>query len=220
MLGKTKEAWFTYFEPEPFYRYLAKKLITLLYRIDYIGLDKLPESGPALIIANHVSYVDGVVIQAGCNRPIRFVIDKFIYQLPVVHYFMVHNRAIPIAPTKEDVSHALDLISEGLEQGDLIFIFPEGQLTYSGHLGRFKPGIEWVIERDPVPVYPLALKGLWGSIFSRKYRKSHIYHHVKRFLTHLYLPRRQVTLVCGDPIPPEKASINHLQTVILSMLHK
>lgn len=220
MLGKTKEAWFTYFEPEPIYRYLARKVISLLYRIDYEGMDKLPETGPAIIIANHVSYVDGVIIQAGCKRPVRFVIDKFIYQLPGVHYFMKHNRAIPIAPTKEDVTHALDLISEGLKQGDIIFIFPEGQLTYSGHLGRFKPGIEWMIERDPVPIYPLVLKGLWGSIFSRKYRKSHMYHHIKRYLSRLHKPRRHITVVCGDPIPPEKARIDNLQATILSMLHK
>lgn len=220
MLGSNKEIWFTRFRPEPIYRYLARKLINLLYCIDYAGMDKIPDTGPALIIGNHVSYIDGVIIQAGCKRPIRFVIDKFIYKLPGVHYFMRHNRAIPIAATKEDVAKALDLISEGLEQGDLIFIFPEGQLTYSGHLGRFKPGIQWMIERNPVPIYPIALKGLWGSIFSRKYRKSHRSHHIKRYLRRLHRPRRKVSVICGEPIPPEKARIDHLQATLLEMLHK
>ncbi len=219
MLGKKKEAWFTYFEPEPIYRYLANKIITLLYRIDYIGMDKIPETGPAILISNHISYVDGVILQAGSKRPIRFVIDKFIYQLPGVHYFMVHNRAIPIAPTKEDVGHALDLISEGLRQGDLIFIFPEGH-TIAAILGCFKPGIEWMIERDPVPIYPIVIKGLWGSMFSRKYRKSHMHQHIRRFFGRIFQRRHRVTVMCGEPIPPEKARVNHLQSITLELLHK
>jgi hypothetical protein len=77
-----------------------------------------------------------------------------------------------------------------------------------------------MIERDPVPIYPVVIKGLWGSMFSRKYRKSHTFQHIKRYLSRLHNPRRHVTVICGDVIPPEKARIDHLQATILSMLHK
>ena len=116
----------------------------------------------------------------------------------MVHYFMKIGRAIPVQPKKHSVEAMLDAISEGLEAGDLICIFPEGQLTYTGNLGRFKPGIEWILHRDPVPVYPIALKGLWGSIFSRKYRKS----------KWRWLPRnpfsRNIRAICGAPYRPRK----------------
>lgn len=211
--------WLRSLDPEPFYRFCARQLIRSLYRIDYSGFDKLPKEGPALLIGNHISYIDGLIIQAGSPRPIRFVIDKFIYNAPGVHYFMKHNRAIPIAPTKKDVSEALDMISEAIEQGDLVFIFPEGQLTYSGHLGHFKPGIEWILSRDPVPVYPIVLKGLWGSFFSRKYRKAKIrgfFHKVKSIRNW----RRPVSATCLDPVLPHEASAYKLQRMVLKVLYQ
>src|SRR5690606_24257799 len=100
-------------------------------------------------------------------RPVRFIIDKYIYEQPGVHYFMKRGRAVPVEATRESVTAMLDTIATGLEQGDLFCIFPEGQLTYTGHLGHFKPGIEWIVQRTPVTIYPMALHGLWGSILSR-----------------------------------------------------
>ena len=199
--------------PEPFFRMGVRVLTRMMYRPHFIGFDNIPETGAGLIIANHVSYVDGMIIQTGCKRPIRFVIDDYIYRQPGVHYFMSHNRAIPILPTRDSVSHALDEISEGLKAGDLICIFPEGQLTYTGSLGRFKPGIEYIIRRDMVPVYPVALKGLWGSIFSRKYLKAHF-----RFFPRSW--RREVTAICGPAIAPETVNVNHLQETVLRLKYQ
>lgn len=196
--------------PELLFRYSIKTLIPILYRTRFKGFEKIPKRGPALLIANHVSYIDGVVIQAACKRPIRFVIDKYIYELPGVNYFMRHNQAIPVFPKKEDVSRALDDISQALEAGHLVCIFPEGQLTYTGNLGRFKPGIEWIIDRDPVPIYPIALKGLWGSIFSRKYLKSSFRWFPKTF-------RRKVVAICGDAIHPGDVHVNKLQRRVLAI---
>lgn len=198
---------------EKFYRFCCKLLIKAFYDIEYIGFEKIPKNSPALIIANHVSYIDGLMLQIGVNRPIRYMIDKRIYNLPIVHYFMKINRAIPILPKKEAVEKALDKISVGLENGDLICIFPEGRITYTGNLGRFKPGIEWIIERDPVPIYPIAISGLWGSMYSRKYIKSRYRWFPKGF-------RSKITLRCGDAIHPGHVRVNHLQRIILELKNK
>src|ERR1700758_5139033 len=110
--------------PEPLYRHIAKLLCFMIYSPNYKGFEQIPESGAAVLISNHVSYVDGLVIAAGCRRPVRFVIDAQIYNLPFVHYVMMYNRAIPIEPTRESVMKALDEISAGLTAGDIICIFP------------------------------------------------------------------------------------------------
>lgn len=194
-----------------FYRRGAKALVYLIYRPKYFGFERIPETGPAVLIANHVSYVDGLIIHAGINRPVHYVIDKEIYELPGVNYFMRLNGSIPIAPKRESVEAALDQISEYLKKGELVCIFPEGRLTYTGSLGRFKPGIEFIIKRDPVPVYPIALNGLWGSVFSRKYLKARF-----RWLPRS-LRRREIHAICGEPIQPENITINHLQEVVLKL---
>lgn len=199
--------------PEPFYRMMVRMLCMAIYGPEYTGFEQIPESGPAILVCNHVSYMDGVIVASGCKRPVRFVIDREIYNLPVVHYFMVYNRAIPIAPTRESVMQALDEISAGLKAGDVICIFPEGQLTYTGGLGRFKTGIESIIKRDPVPVYPIALSGLWGSIFSRKYMGS-----FRRFIPRL-IPQK-VYAICGEAIAPELVSVNFLQKTVMRLKYR
>jgi hypothetical protein len=193
---------------ERLFRESARLLIRLLYRVEYIDFDKIPHNGPVLIIANHVSYLDGLLIQLGCTRQVRFLIDRYIYETPGVNYFLKHNRAIPILPRKDSVNRALNDISDGLEAGDAVGIFPEGQITYTGHLSRFKPGIEWIIERDPVPIYPVVIKGLWGTLFSRKYSKSKWRLIPKGF-------RPKVVLKCGDVIHPEHVRVDTLQEKML-----
>lgn len=198
---------------EPVYRTAARWLAIAIWAPKYRGFEQIPDTGPIILIANHVSYVDGVIIAAGCNRPVRFVIDGLIYDLPGVNYFMRLNRAIPILPNRDSVTRALEQISEGLKAGDAICIFPEGQLTYTGSLGRFRPGIEWIIKHDPVPIYPIALTGLWGSIFSRKYRKSQF----RWWPRNRHLP---VAALCGPVIAPEHATVNRLQEMILRLKYQ
>ena len=199
--------------PEPLLRLLLKLLCRIVYFPYYEGFHALPAKGPAILVSNHVSYADGLIIATGCKRPVRFVIDQDIYQLPIVHYLMRLNRAIPIAPTRASVTHALEEISQGLKKGDVICIFPEGQITYTGALGRFKTGIEAIIKRDPVPVYPIALIGLWGSMFSRKYRGS-----FKRLIPKN--PLRRVRIICGKEIAPEMVNVNYLQEVVLRLKYQ
>ena len=195
---------------EPTYRKLIYKLTRSVYKPQYIDFDLIPDSGPAVLIANHVSYVDGPIIDAGCKRPARYLIDEDIYNIPGVHYLMKLDRAIPIAPNRKSVEAAFDAISEGLRAGDLICIFPEGSLTFTGGLGRFRPGIEWIIKRDPVPVIPIALSGLWGSVFSRKYLNSPL-----RWIPHHM--DLKVIAKCGPVIPPEKVHVNYLQEALLRL---
>lgn len=186
-------------------------VIRILYRVDYQGFDRIPSRGPCLLIANHISFLDGIFIQAACKRPIRFVIDYHIYHHPFVHFFMKMHRAIPILPKRSSVKAAMEQVSQALNEGDIVMIFPEGQVTYSGALSRFRPGTEWILDRDPVPVYPVAIKGLWESIFSRQYRKSRL-----RYMPRFF--RLPVSITCGEVIEPAAATAPHLQQVMLSML--
>jgi len=198
------------FDASPIYRKIIHLLTLKLYRPTYIGMEHVPAEGAAIIICNHVSYMDGPIIDAGCARRVRYLIDQDIYDLPVVHYLMSFNRSIPISYNRKAVEKAFDEISEGLRAGDVICIFPEGSLTFTGSLGRFRPGIEFILKRDPVPVIPMAISGLWGSSLSRKYRKAHF----------RWWPRmwgRRVTVVCGPAIPAEQVSVNYLQDVVLKL---
>lgn len=199
----------------PFYHAGARWIARHLYQLTVSGFEKMPRTGPVVIISNHVSYVDGMIIHSCMPRnDIRYVIDAHIYNTPGVHYFMKLARAIPILPTRESVVAAMDEISRALKAGDAVCIFPEGQLTYTGSLGRVRSGIESIIRRDPVPVYPIIIQGMWGSVFSRKYLKSRL-----RWLPR-HWKRRKVVVKCGDPIPPEKVKINYLQQLMLQMKYK
>lgn len=193
-----------------FYRFVAKQIVFSMYNIKAIGFENIPKEGPALLICNHISYMDGPILNAVCSRHIRFIIDKEIFQQPGIHYFMSLAEAIPITPKRESIERAMQDISDGLRKGDLICIFPEGQITYTGFMSHFRPGTEWIIKRDPVPIYPIIIDGLWGSVFSRKY-----YGLFWRFIPRSF--RKKVTVVCGHPIVPENITIDELQIKMLEL---
>lgn len=199
--------------PEFLMRFIVWLLIHSLYRIRKEGLEHIPESGPAVLVCNHVSFVDALVI-AGCvRRPVRFVIDHRIYKVPVLNFVFRTAGAIPIAPAREDpqmLALAFDRISRYLDEGELVCIFPEGGLTANGELRTFRPGIEKIIRRNPVPVVPLALRGLWGSFFSRKGGAA-----MKG-----KLPRPlfyKIVLALGPPVPPAEVSAASLQQRVAAL---
>ena len=202
-------------QPDPFLdRFLRAVIhgITLFaYKPRYIDFGKIPEHGPAILVSNHVSYMDGPIINAGCKRNVRYVIDEEIYNAPGVHFIMSRAKAIPIAPNRKSVERAFNLISESLRGGHIVCIFPEGFLTFTGGLGRFRQGIEAMIKRDPVPVIPIALSGLWGSVFSRQYRGSW-----RRFFPRRWL-RGRVVAKCGNIILPHQGRINELQDIVMKL---
>lgn len=157
--------------PVFFLRFLAWLLIHTVYRVKKIGLENIPKTGAAVLVSNHVSYVDSLVIMACCQRPIRFVMYYKIYRIPVLHRLFRIARTIPIAGRKEDakiLANAYQEIEQALANGELVCIFPEGGLTNNGELRVFRRGVEQILAVSPVPVIPMALKGLWGSFFSRK----------------------------------------------------
>jgi 1-acyl-sn-glycerol-3-phosphate acyltransferase len=157
--------------PEFLLRFIVWMLIHTVYRLRVQELDQVPEEGPAVVVCNHVSFVDALVIMAACKRPIRFVMDHHIFRWPVLKFVFRTSRAIPIASAKEDpamMEKAFDEVGKALDAGDLVGIFPEGKITADGNINPFRPGITRILARNPVPVVPMALRGLWGSFFSRK----------------------------------------------------
>ena len=159
--------------PEFTMRFLVWAISHSLYRVRHHGLDFVPERGAAIIVCNHVSYIDAPLLAGALRRPIRFVMDKDIYQIPLLNFIFRTGGAIPIASEKNDPATfeaAFAAIREGLQAGDLLCIFPEGHLTENGEIDRFRKGIERIVETTPVPVVPMAISGLWGSFYSRQGR--------------------------------------------------
>ncbi|MCC8253757.1 MFS transporter [Vibrio campbellii] len=157
--------------PEFTQRFISYLLSHCLYRVSVTGRQHIPEQGAALIVANHVSYVDALILMGTSTRPVRFVMDKSISELPVLKHVFRHAGVIPIcSPRKcaETYKRAFEQIEQALNNDEVVCIFPEGRLTSNGELGEFRPGVEKILKRTPVPVIPIALKGLWGSFFSHK----------------------------------------------------
>ncbi len=157
--------------PEFLIRFVVWIMINLLYRIRASGLENIPDKGPAVLVCNHVSFVDALVIGGSIRRPVRFVMYYKIFQIPLINFLFRTAKAIPIASAKEDpalLNASFDQIDAELAAGNLVCLFPEGEITRDGEIQAFRPGIEKIIERRAVPVIPLALAGLWGSWFSRQ----------------------------------------------------
>jgi 1-acyl-sn-glycerol-3-phosphate acyltransferase len=156
--------------PEYLLRFVAFVLTRIVYRFRVRGDEQIPADGPALLVCNHVSFVDAVLLMAASPRPVRFMMDHRIFRIPLLGTLFKLVKAIPVAPQKEDpatYAAAFDAADRVLAEGDLLCIFPEGAITRDGRLGEFKGGVMKILERRPVPVVPMALHNLWGSFFSR-----------------------------------------------------
>jgi 1-acyl-sn-glycerol-3-phosphate acyltransferase len=156
--------------PEYLLRFIAFVVTRVVYRFKVRGDANIPTAGAAILVCNHVSFIDPVLLMAASPRPIRFIMDHRIFAMPVLGWFFRLAKAIPIAPQREDpgaYEQAFKRAREVLNDGDLLCIFPEGAITRDGELGEFKGGVIKLLESNPVPVVPLALQNLWGSYFSR-----------------------------------------------------
>jgi len=192
--------------PEFLMRFLAWMLIHTVHRVATVDVERIPDEGPAVLVCNHVSYVDAIVIGAASPRPIRFVMDHRIFKMPLLGWIFRTAKAIPIAPAKEDpfmMERAFIDIAEALHQGDLVCIFPEGKLTTTGEMNEFRGGIAKIVERSKVPVIPMALRGLWGSVFTRD--PGNLF---ERSFSRG--PRSKLALAVGMPVPPQEATPEYL----------
>ncbi|MEE8873363.1 MFS transporter [Pseudomonas helleri] len=184
--------------PEFTMRFMIWLLSHSMYRVKHKNLEAIPDEGAALLVCNHVSFVDALLIGGAVRRPIRFVMYYKIYNLPVLNFIFRTAGAIPIAGRAEDEAtyeRAFRKIAQYLNDGELVCIFPEGKLTSDGQISEFKAGVRVILEQTPVPVIPMALQGLWGSFFSRDPNKG--------FFRRLW---SRVTLVAGAPIPANEAT--------------
>jgi len=157
--------------PEFLLRFMAWILINVFYRVQPVGLENIPRTGPAVVVCNHVSYMDPILLSGSIRRPMRFVMYYKIFEIPLLRFFFKNMKAIPIAGAQEDedlMNMAFDQVDAELEAGNIVCIFPEGGITSNGEVQRFRPGIEKIIARRPVPVIPVSLGRLWGSWLSRR----------------------------------------------------
>jgi len=199
--------------PEYLVRFVAWILIHTIHRVHTVNRDRIPDEGAAVLVCNHVSYVDAIVIMAVSPRPIRFVMDHRIFKIPVLAWLFKTAKAIPIAPAKENpelMERAFAQIAAALEDGDLVCIFPEGKLTSTGEMNEFRGGIRKIVERTPVPVIPMALSGLWGSMWTRSagnpFQRS-----FKRG------PLSALQLAVGDAVAPAQATPEYLQQQVQTL---
>jgi len=207
-------AWIFTLIPEFIMRLLVWLLIHTVYRVKKINLENIPDTGGCVLICNHVSFIDALVL-AGCvKRPIRFVMYYKIFNIPILSFIFKTANAIPIAGVKENpalMKEAFEQVAQALNDEEIVCIFPEGKITHDGALNPFKKGVIKILDKTPVPVVPLALKGLWGSFFSRKQGAA---------MTRVF-PRglfNKIELEAGDLIDSDNITIETLHTSVAKLL--
>ena len=210
--------------PEFLMRFLSWLLVRTLYRLRIEGIEEhVPDEGPALLVCNHVSYMDALILAASTPRPVRFVMYHRIFQIPVLRWIFRTARAIPIAPEKEDAAlmqQAFDEIDRTLAEGELVAIFPEGRLTADGSIAPFRSGVERIVARaagrgQEVPVVPMALRNMWASMWSRRGATAEAGR-----LERMRLPRRlraRIGVVAGPPVAGAHASAADLEARVRAL---
>jgi 1-acyl-sn-glycerol-3-phosphate acyltransferase len=197
--------------PEFLMRFLAWVYVSLMYRVRSLGVEEnVPDEGAALLVCNHVSYMDALVLSGAIPRPIRFVMYYKIFNTPGAGWLFKTARAIPIAGAKEDpalMEKAFAEVDAALAAGELVCIFPEGALTKDGEIAKFKSGVERILAARPVPVVPMALKGLWSSMWSKRSSR----------LGQLRVPRRlraRVEVAAAPAVPGATATAPQLEAIV------
>ncbi|WP_296281931.1 MFS transporter [Pseudoxanthomonas sp.] len=206
--------WIFTIVPEFLMRFLSWVLVRALYRLRLHGIEKnVPDEGPALIVCNHVSYMDALILAATIPRPVRFVMYYKIFNIPVMSWIFRTAKAIPIAGARENpelMQRAFEEIDEALAEGEIVGIFPEGALTKDGDIAAFKSGVEKILERRPVPVVPMALKGMWASMWSRRDSRLGRMRVPRRFRAH-------VEVMAGEPMDGATVDADALEAKVRAL---
>lgn len=198
--------------PEFLMRFLAWLTINIVYRIRPSGLENIPEEGPAVVVCNHVSFIDPIILGGSVARPMRFVMYYKIFQMPFLSFIFRNAKAIPIASKAENeelMNAAFEKVDAELAAGNIVCIFPEGGLTPDGEVQRFKSGIEKIIARRPVPVIPVALGRMWGSWFSRRKNGG-----IRKLPGRLFA---RVPVIFGDPVAPADVTAERLELLVRTL---
>ncbi|MFB9216882.1 MFS transporter [Vibrio sinaloensis] len=191
-------------------RFLVWILTHTMYRVSHKNLNNLPEQGGALIVCNHVSYMDALLLSAVCPRLIRFVMEEEYASLPPLRRFLNRAGVIPISATnRSSIRRAFNEVEQALAEGHIVCIFPEGRLTSDGEMNDFMRGMDLIIKRSPVPVIPMALKGLWGSYFSRYKGRA-----CQGFPTRFW---SKLEIEAGQPVEPANASTALMQEKVAQL---
>ena len=212
--------------PEYLLRFVAWVITHFVYRFKVRGYENIPSQGAAVLVCNHVSFVDAILLMAASPRPIHFVMDYRIFQTPVLGWLFKLAKAIPIASHREDPATyeaAFARAAQVLRDGDLLAIFPEGGITFDGQLQPFKGGVMKILDRAKaegldVPLIPMALTNLWGSYFSRiEVRKGKNVAMVKPLRRGIF---NRVGLEVGEPVTAQEATPGVLQQHVQGLLSK
>lgn len=190
--------------PQHVVRLLVLGIFKMFYRVRAMNVDRIPSEGGVLMTPNHVSYMDAFILSTASPRKVRFLMFDGYFKRPWIGKFVKLFDTVPISQTR--AKEALKVAAEALEQGYLVCIFPEGQLTRSGGMNEFKRGFEMIAKKAKCPVLPAAMDGLWGSIFSFERGK---------FIYKLpYRVRYGVTVNFGEIIPPEEIKADRVRAAV------
>jgi len=202
--------WIFTLVPEFLMRFMSWVLVRTLYRLRVAGIEYIPDEGPALVVCNHVSYMDALILSASIPRPVRFVMYYKIFNIPVMSWIFRTAKAIPIAGARENpelMQRAFDEIEAALADGQIVGIFPEGALTKDGEIAAFKSGVERILAKQPVPVIPMALRGMWTSMWSHRDSR----------MSRMRVPRRfraQIDVIAGAPVDGATATAESLEALV------
>ena len=202
---------------QKFWRLVGYFLARLSYRVELIGQENIPKSGPVLLVCNHISYADSVILFGSISRPTRFIMEDFYYRMPILNWAFRGARTIPItSPLKnrQVFEHAEQSARKALNNNEMVFIFPEGRLSPKGEIIPFKRGVMRIIENQSVDIVPVAIAGLWGSFFSHGGGSPAF-----KGLPKLRLRRRQVIVQFAPAQNSKELSLEDMQRKV-SALHE
>ncbi len=183
-------------QPQEFVRFTVGNLVKFIYKIDTAHLERIPKTGGLLMIANHVSYIDWLILSVSCPRPIRFIFNERYEKMPVSGWFLRLFSSLPVTPSR--TREVMRKTSDAIRNGDIVCIFPEGQLSRTGIMNEMKRGFTLIAKMAESPIQPVYLDSMWGSIFSFERNR-----YFKKWPLHL---RYSLTVNFGDPIPYENAT--------------